>query len=217
MKQGLYLEGIHFESTPMTSIESVQKVIDISKILSLYNHKHEFLVLMVPFMKIHKEILTNIPDSYTITIMRRAMFKIAEKISNERGALAVVTGESVGQVASQTLESIRAITDVVRIPILRPLLTYDKQDIIDISRNIGTYNISIRPFEDCCSIYVPVAPTTKPTIKRCRQYEGYIKDFDCLIEEAVKETKIWVIKPDSNIDLSLLGFEMKEAWESINK
>jgi len=217
MKQGLYLEGIHFESTPMTSIESVQKVIDISKKLALYTPKHEFLVLMVPFMKIHKEILTNIPDSYTITIMRRAMFKIAEKISNERGALAVVTGESVGQVASQTLESIRAITDVVRIPILRPLLTYDKQDIIDISRNIGTYNISIRPFEDCCSIYVPVAPTTKPTIKRCRQYEGYIKDFDCLIEEAVKETKIWVIKPDSNIDLSLLGFEMKEAWESINK
>jgi thiamine biosynthesis protein ThiI len=217
MKQGLYLEGIHFESTPMTSIESVQKVIDISKKLALYTPKHEFLVLMVPFMKIHKEILTNIPDSYTITIMRRAMFKIAEKISNERGALAVVTGESVGQVASQTLESIRAITDVVRIPILRPLLTYDKQDIIDISRNIGTYNISIRPFEDCCSIYVPVAPTTKPSIKRCRQYEGYIKDFDCLIEEAVKETKIWVIKPDSNIDLSLLGFEMKEAWESINK
>ena len=183
MKQGLYLEGIHFESTPMTSIESVQKVIDISKKLALYTPKHEFLVLMVPFMKIHKEILTNIPDSYTITIMRRAMFKIAEKISNERGALAVVTGESVGQVASQTLESIRAITDVVRIPILRPLLTYDKQDIIDISRNIGTYNISIRPFEDCCSIYVPVAPTTKPTIKRCRQYEGYIKDFDCLIEK----------------------------------
>lgn len=217
MKQGLYLEGIHFESTPMTSIESVQKVIDISKKLALYTPKHEFLVLMVPFMKIHKEILTNIPDPYTITIMRRAMFKIAEKISNERGALAVVTGESVGQVASQTLESIRAITDVVRIPILRPLLTYDKQDIIDISRNIGTYNISIRPFEDCCSIYVPVAPTTKPSIKRCRQYEGYIKDFDCLIEEAVKETKIWVIKPDSNIDLSLLGFEMKEAWESINK
>ncbi len=217
MKQGLYLEGIHFESTPMTSIESAQKVIDISKKLALYTPKHEFLVLMVPFMKIHKEILTNIPDPYTITIMRRAMFKIAEKISNERGALAVVTGESVGQVASQTLESINAITDVVRIPILRPLLTYDKQDIIDISRNIGTYNISIRPFEDCCSIYVPVAPTTKPSIKRCRQYEGYIKDFDLLIEEAVKETKIWVIKPDSDIDLSLLGFEMKEAWESINK
>lgn len=217
MKQGLYLEGIHFESTPMTSIESVQKVIDIAKKLALYTPKHEFVVLMVPFIKIHKEILTHIPDPYTITIMRRAMFRIAEKISKEKGSLAIVTGESIGQVASQTLESINAIEDVVRIPILRPLLTYDKQDIINISMKIDTFDISIRPFEDCCSVYVPVAPTTKPSIKRCIQYERYIKDYDALIEEAVKETKMWIIKPNSDINLSLLGFEMKEAWESIQK
>lgn len=217
MKQGLYLEGIHFESTPMTSIESVQKVIDIAKKLALYTPKHEFVVLMVPFTKIHKEILTHIPDPYTITIMRRAMFRIAEKLSNERGALAIVTGESIGQVASQTLESINAIEDVVKIPILRPLLTYDKQEIIDISVKIDTFGISIRPFEDCCSVYVPLAPTTKPSIKKCVQYENYIENLDALIEEAVIETKIWVIEPTSDINLSLLGFEMTEVWESIQK
>lgn len=212
MKQGIYLEGIHFESTPMTSIESLQKVIDIAKKLALYTPKHEFHILMVPFMEIHQAILTHIPDPYTITIMRRMMFRIAEKLSQQRGALGIVTGESIGQVASQTLESLEVIEDVTKMPILRPLLTYDKQDIIHISQTIGTFDISIRPFEDCCSIYVPKAPTTKPSVKKSVAYERYI-DYEPLIDRAIENTKLWVIKPNSEIDVTLLGFTMLEAWE----
>ncbi|MFA5719514.1 MAG: tRNA uracil 4-sulfurtransferase ThiI [Acholeplasmataceae bacterium] len=217
MKQGIYLEGVHFESTPMTSIESIQKVIDIAKQLALYTPKHQFHILMVPFAKLHQAILKYVPDPYTITIMRRMMFRITERISEIRGSLAIVTGESIGQVASQTLESMQVIEDVSRIPILRPLLTYDKQEIINISKAIETFNISIRPFEDCCSIYVPKAPTTKPTIKRSVLYEGYIPDYETLIEEAVLNTKEWIITPNSDIDVSLLGFTMLEAWEVINQ
>ena len=217
MKQGIYLEGVHFESTPMTSIESIQKVIDIAKKLALYTPKHEFHVLMVPFTEIHQAILTHVPDAYTITIMRRMMFRITEKLAEQRGGLAIVTGESIGQVASQTLESMQVIEQVTQLPILRPLLTYDKQEIIDISKQINTFDISIRPFEDCCAIYIPKAPTTKPSIKRSIWYENDINDYETLIDKAIENTKLWVITPNSDIDVSLLGFTMLEAWEAIHK
>lgn len=213
MKQGVLIEGIHFESTPMTSIESAQKVIDIAKKLAVYAPKHYINVLMVPFTKLHHAITLKVPDAYIITIMRRMMFRIAEKLAIKRNGLAIVTGESVGQVASQTLNSMATIENVTNIPIIRPLATYDKQDIIDISNFIDTFDISIRPFEDCCTIYVPKSPATTPSIKKSLQYERYIDNYEALIDEIVEDTKAWVIKADTDIDLSMMGFTMTEAWE----
>ncbi len=216
MKQGVQLEGIHFESTPLTSIESAQKVIDIAKKLALYSPKHEFNVLMVPFTKLHQAILLHVPESYIITVMRRMMFRIAEKLALKRDALAIVTGESIGQVASQTLNSMKTIESVTTLPIIRPLAVYDKQDIIKISQDIDTFNISIRPFEDCCTVYVPKSPSTMPSIKKALQYENYIPNYETLIDEIVENTHSWWIKSDSKIDLSLMGFTVPEAWDVIN-
>ncbi len=216
MKQGVQLEGIHFESTPLTSIESAQKVIDIAKKLALYSPKHEFNVLMVPFTKLHQAILLHVPESYIITVMRRMMFRIAEKLALKRDALAIVTGESIGQVASQTLNSMKTIESVTTLPIIRPLAVYDKQDIIKISQDIDTFNISIRPFEDCCTVYVPKGPSTMPSIKKALQYENYIPNYETLIDEIVENTHSWWIKSDSKIDLSLMGFTVPEAWDVIN-
>ncbi len=216
MKQGVQLEGIHFESTPLTSIESAQKVIDIAKKLALYSPKHEFNVLMVPFTKLHQAILLHVPESYIITVMRRMMFRIAEKLADKRNALAIITGESIGQVASQTLNSMKTIESVTNIPIIRPLAVYDKQDIIKISQTIDTFNISIRPFEDCCTVYVPKSPSTMPSIKKSVLYENYIPNYQELIDEIVENTHSWRIKADSNINLSMLGFTVNEAWDVIN-
>lgn len=216
MKQGVQLEGIHFESTPLTSIESAQKVIDIAKKLALYSPKHEFNVLMVPFTKLHQAILLHVPESYIITVMRRMMFRIAEKLADKRNALAIITGESIGQVASQTLNSMKTIESVTNIPIIRPLAVYDKQDIIKISQTIDTFNISIRPFEDCCTVYVPKSPSTMPSIKKSVLYENYIPNYQELIDEIVENTHSWRIKADSDINLSMLGFTVPEAWEVIN-
>ena len=215
MKQGVLVEGIHFESTPLTAIESAQKVIDLAKKLALYAPHHQFNVLMVPFTEIHQEILKSIPNPYIITIMRRVMFKIAELLAIENNAYAVITGESVGQVASQTLPSLQTIEAVIKLPVLRPVLTYDKQEIINLARELDLYEISIRPFADCCSIYVPKNPATKPTEKRALQYERYLNNLDSLIEKAVQETSRWTIKPDTDLELNNYGFTVKEAWEVI--
>ena len=155
MKQGIEIEAIHFESTPMTSIESAQKVLDLAKKMSLYAQRHEIKVHMVPFSKIHEEIINRISPSYVVTVMRRMMFRLAEMKAHKTKSLAIITGESVGQVASQTLESMVTIEAVTTLPILRPLITMDKLDIIDISKRIDTYDLSILPFEDCCTVYTP--------------------------------------------------------------
>lgn len=216
MKQGILTEGVHFESTPLTSVESVQKVLDISKQLSYYTPRHEFKLHLVPFAEIHQEILKNIPEAYVITIMRRIMFEISERLANLNNALAIVTGESVGQVASQTLQSMKTIEDVTSIPILRPLLTYDKQEIINLAIKINTYNISIIPFEDCCTIYIPKSPATTPTIKRSKQYETYIINLEELIDKAIKETRKIIVKPNTNITLADHGFTIAEIWDVIS-
>lgn len=215
MKQGVLAEGIHFDSSPLTPIESAQKVVDLAKKLALYTPNHEFVVYMVPFHKIHLEILKKVPDPYLITVMRRIMFRIAEKLANKIGTLALITGESVGQVASQTIESLNTIEEVTKIPILRPVLTYDKQEIVDLAIELDFYNISIRPFEDCCSIYLPKNPTTKPRVKKALDYEKNI-ELTSLIDWAVENTDKWVIKADSSLDLALHGFTTKEAWSAIN-
>ncbi|MCU0105448.1 tRNA 4-thiouridine(8) synthase ThiI [Acholeplasma vituli] len=216
MKQGVEVEGIHFESTPMTSIESAQKVIDLAKKMSVYAYRQELRIHMVPFFKLHQEIIARISPSYVITVMRRMFFRVAEKVAQKNHALAIITGESVGQVASQTLDSMHTIEAVTTIPVLRPLITYDKQDIIKISKQIDTYDISIQPFEDCCTIYTPTGSSTKPNIKKALINEKFMVDYDKIIDEIVSQTKTFVITPETNIRLEEFGFTVTEAWEAMH-
>ena len=210
MKQGIEIECIHFESTPLTSIESAQKVIDLVKKMAYYAPKNSIQVHFVPFKELHMALLENIDESYNITIMRRMMYRIASKLAEKRGVLCLINGESVGQVASQTLGSMHTINSVTNFPILRPVCTYDKNDIIKIARMIDTYDISIRPFEDCCTVYVPKNPATNPTIERSVEYEKRF-DYETLVEEAVNNTKTINVSIDTNLELSLLGLEVRNV------
>ncbi len=216
MKQGVEVEGVHFESTPMTSIESAQKVIDLAKKMSLYAYRQEFRIHMVPFFKLHQEIIARISPSYVITVMRRMFFRVAEQLANKKHAKVLITGESIGQVASQTLDSMQTIEAVTTIPVLRPLVTTDKQDIIKLSKQIDTYEISIQPFEDCCTIYTPSGSSTKPNIKKALINEKFMVDYDKIIDEIVRETKTFVITPNTDIRLEQFGFTVTEAWEAMH-
>ncbi len=215
MKQGVVVEGLHFESTPLTPVESLQKIIEIGKKLAVYAPRHKFRVVMIPFTKLHQEILTKVSEPYVITIMRRMMFRIAEKLAYKRGLKALVTGESIGQVASQTLESIEVIESVTKIPILRPLITYDKKDIISVAEKIDTMKISVMPFEDCCTIYVPKNPVTKPSVKQSLYNERFLDNYEDLIDEIVNESKVITITPETNITLAHFGFSSQEIWEAL--
>ncbi|MFV9510847.1 tRNA uracil 4-sulfurtransferase ThiI [Tepidibacillus sp. LV47] len=196
MKRGLQVEGIHFHTYPVTTEESLQKVLDLAKVLSHYSGS--FRLHLVPFLEIQKEIKIYAPESYNITIMRRMFLRIAERLAKKRHALALVTGESLGQVASQTLESMYTINHVVRIPILRPLITIDKLDIVEVAKKIGTYEASVRPFEDCCSLFVPRNPTTKPKIERAEFIEQKM-EVDKLIEDAIQRTRTITITPQDDM------------------
>lgn len=216
IKQGMTVELIHFESTPLTSIESAQKVIDLAKKLCAYTRGSKIYLHMVPFTNVHNEILNKVNESYLVTIMRRCMYRIASKIANYRKIEAIGNGESLGQVASQTVESMYVINNVTNIPIFRPLLTMDKRDIIKTSRMIDTYDISIRPFEDCCTVYVPKNPVIKPRLKDTLFYESK-GNFDELIDEAAAHTKRLLITKDSDIDLASLGFTVSEALDEYER
>lgn len=216
MKQGVEIECIHFESTPLTSIESAQKVVDLVKIIAKYALGNKILLHMVPFKDIHMALLNHIPESYNITIMRRMMYRIATNIAKRNNDLVLINGESIGQVASQTLQSMQTINEVTNLPVIRPLATYDKLDIIALARKIKTFDISIKPFEDCCTIYVPKAPATAPKAYKAENYEKNF-DFAPLIEEACNNTKsIWISK-DMALDLASYGLEVGEAISEYNK
>ncbi|NHC42188.1 tRNA 4-thiouridine(8) synthase ThiI [Bacillus sp. MM2020_1] len=194
MKRGLEIEAVHFFSPPFTSERSKEKVIDLSKKLAeIYG---SMTLHIVPFTDIQQTIAEQIPENYSMTSTRRMMLRIADEIRKKHEGLAIITGESVGQVASQTLESMFAINEVTNTPILRPLITMDKTDIIRIAHEIDTLEISNRPFEDCCTIFVPASPKTKPKREKVQHYESFF-DFDPLIHEAVQETETLVIKPDN--------------------
>lgn len=210
MKQGVETELFHFESTPLTPLESVQKVIDIAKKLSLYAPYGKIKLHLVPFTKTHENILRHVTDSYIITIMRRMMYRLAERFARKKDILAIINGESVGQVASQTLDSIKVVEDVTSLPILRPVVTYDKIDIIKIAQMIDCYDISIRPFNDCCSIYVPRNPVTHPKIDYAVVEETKF-DFEKDLEEALNGIVTLTIKPDTNFDIAAFGFDVQEA------
>lgn len=210
LKQGLDVELMHFESTPLTPIESAQKAYDLARKLSDFTSNEKITLHFVPFVEIHKNILDHIYEPYTITIMRRMMYRIARDYARENNILALLNGESVGQVASQTLESLYVLDNVVDLPILRPLLTIDKQEIINIAKKIDTYNISIKPFNDCCSIYVPKAPTTRPRVEKAEQYEKRIP-YEELIKTTISNIITVIVEKDKAINLSEKGFTVVDA------
>lgn len=195
MKRGIRLECIYFESPPHTSLNAKNKVLDLANILS--NYSAYIKVHVIRFTEIQEAIYKNCPKEYMITIMRRMMYRIAEKIAHKTNAKAIINGESVGQVASQTLTSMAAINDVTLMPVIRPVCTFDKLEIIDIAKKIGTYDISIRPYEDCCTIFVPKHPVINPSINNAREYEKSF-DFASLINEAIKNEEIIKIPRISN-------------------
>lgn len=187
IKRGVKLECIYYESPPHTSIEAKNKVIELARKLSLYNN--EIKLHVIKFTDIQTAIYQNCPHEYLITIMRRMMYRIAERISRMNNCKIIVNGESIGQVASQTLASMNVINETVKIPVIRPVACFDKLEIIDIAKKIGTYETSILPFEDCCTIFVPEHPVINPTFEEAREYEKSIP-YEDLIYEAIKNHEV---------------------------
>lgn len=187
MKRGVRIEGIYFESPPHTSEAAKEKVKNLTKILSNYSGYVKLHV--INFTEIQEAIYKNIPHEYLITIMRRMMYRITERIAHKNNAKIIVNGESIGQVASQTLTSMAAINEVVKIPVVRPVACLDKLEIIEISKKIGTYETSILPYEDCCTIFVPDHPVINPELNKCQEYESLI-DFENLIKEAIRSEEV---------------------------
>ncbi len=187
LKRGIRIEGVYFESPPHTSEAAKNKVINLCKILTKYSGYIKLHV--INFTNIQESIYKNIPHDYLITIMRRMMYRISTRLANKFNSKVIINGESVGQVASQTLTSMKAINAVTNMPIIRPVACLDKLEIIDIAKKIGTYDTSILPYEDCCTIFVPEHPVINPDEKKCEEYESLI-DYETLINEALKNCVI---------------------------
>ncbi len=197
MKRGIRIEGVYFDSPPHTSIDAKNKVLELASILSSYSGYVKLHV--IHFTEIQEAIYRYCPKEYMITIMRRMMYRIAEKLAHKNNCKAIINGESVGQVASQTLTSMAAINEVIKMPVLRPVCCYDKIEIIDLAKKIGTYDISIRPFQDCCTIFVPEHPVINPEIEKAREYEQAF-DFETLINEAVKNDEVVKLPLENKFD-----------------
>lgn len=187
-KRGVRLEATYFHAPPYTSERAKQKVLDLAKQVAVYSGAININV--VNFTDVQVYIYENCPHEELTIIMKRAMFKIAEHFAGERGCMGLVTGESIGQVSSQTMESLAVINDVCTMPVYRPVIAFDKQDIIDIAIKIGTYDISIQPFEDCCTTFVAKHPVTKPTLKGIEKSEKRLEKIDELIREAIENTEV---------------------------
>lgn len=181
-KRGMKLDCLHFHSFPYTGEAAKEKVIDLTKKIGEYNGGINLYV--VSFTKIQEAIHEHCPEEFMITMMRRFMMRIAERLSQKIGSQAIITGESLGQVASQTIESITSSNSVVTMPVLRPLIMSDKNDIIEISKKIGTYETSILPYEDCCTVFLPKFPVIRPNLERVKKVESKL-DVYGLIEEAM--------------------------------
>lgn len=191
-KRGVALEAVHFHSHPYTSDRAKEKVIDLAKQMSKYCGKIRLHV--VPFTKIQLDIIEKCPENYLTVIMRRLMMRIAEKISVKEGSAALITGESIGQVASQTMESLVCTDNAVMQPVFRPCIGMDKEEIVTISKKIGTYETSILPYEDCCTIFVPKHPKTKPQLEEIIEAEKALGDIETALNEAIEQEEILVIK-----------------------
>ncbi len=186
MRRGVVVEAIHFHSYPYTSQQAEDKVLALAEKVAKFGGQVN--VHLVPFTRIQEAIGMNCFENLRITIMRRIMVRIAERIATIRNAKAIVTGDDLGQVASQTIESIFAINQVTTMPILRPLISFDKLDIMEIAHKIDTYDISILPYEDCCTVFVPKEPKTKPRVEECQYNETLIPDLDDMIWKAIEDT-----------------------------
>ena len=195
IKRGVELYYLYFESRPHTSIEARNKVISLARKLERYNSHGKLFV--VNFTKIQETIYKNLDTDYLITIMRRMMYKIAERVAKRNKCLSIINGESVGQVASQTLNSMICVNEVTNYPILRPLCSFDKLEIIDIAKKIDTYDISILPYEDCCTVFVPRHPVINPNLKHIYDEESKI-DFEPLIKEAIDNIEIVDLKENKS-------------------
>lgn len=197
MRRGLEIECVHFHSYPFTSKKAEEKVIDLAQVLSRYSGKIK--LHLVPFTEIQTSLAGAGQESLIITLMRRAMLRIATKLAERNGALALVTGDSLGQVASQTLPSMNVIGRATDLPLLRPLVTTDKEEIIQLAKKIGTYDLSILPYEDCCTLFVPKSPTTNPNLRIIENVEAGLTELNEQIEAAVQGTQTLVIKPHEEV------------------
>ena len=191
LKRGVSLEAIHFHSFPFTGEQSKEKVIALCRLLARWQGA-PIKLHVVFFTEIQKAIRRECDEEYGITLMRRMMFRLAEQLARQRRALALITGESVGQVASQTLESIAAINEVVDIPVLRPLIGLDKAEIVKIAQRIGSFETSILPYEDCCTIFLPPHPKIRPRIAEAQRMEEAL-DLKSLLEEALGKTEVLTV------------------------
>lgn len=186
-KRGIDLDCIYFDSPPHTSLAAKEKVITLAKKLSKYSNNIKLYV--IPFTDIQLKIYENIDSTYMITILRRMMYRISEKVANKINTKIIINGESIGQVASQTLSSMYVINNVTSMPVIRPCACLDKLEIIDISKKIDTYETSILPYEDCCTIFVPRHPVINPNLDKCRYFESLIP-YEELIDEAVNNMDV---------------------------
>lgn len=184
LKRGISIDCVYFDSPPHTSIEAKNKVIKLAKILNEYSSNLRLLI--VPFTHLQEEIYKNVNPDYNITILRRMMYRIATSIDKKYKV--VINGESIGQVASQTLSSMQVINNVTNLPIIRPVACLDKLEIIEIARKINTYETSILPYEDCCTIFVPKHPVINPKLEKCIEYEKF--DYQSLIDECISNIQI---------------------------
>ncbi|HGD0990738.1 TPA: tRNA uracil 4-sulfurtransferase ThiI [Streptococcus agalactiae] len=197
LKRGVDIEAVHFASPPYTSPGALKKAHDLTRKLTKFGGNIQFIE--VPFTEIQEEIKAKAPEAYLMTLTRRFMMRITDRIREDRNGLVIINGESLGQVASQTLESMQAINAVTATPIIRPVVTMDKLEIIDIAQKIDTFDISIQPFEDCCTIFAPDRPKTNPKIKNTEQYEKRM-DVEGLVERAVAGIMVTTIQPQADSD-----------------
>ncbi|OUM97940.1 MAG: tRNA 4-thiouridine(8) synthase ThiI [Paenibacillaceae bacterium ZCTH02-B3] len=208
MRKGLELEAVHFHSYPYTSEQSKEKVITLAQRLAYYGGRMKLHV--VPFTELQTRLARTGYEHLMVTLMRRAMLRIAERLAEKSGALALVTGESLGQVASQTLASINVIGRAATLPILRPLVAMDKLDIIRVAERIGTYETSILPYEDCCTLFVPNSPATNPNLHIVERAERRLgEEMERLIQEAVTGTETIEVTETERSDAPRAG---EERW-----
>lgn len=195
LKRGIALECLYFEAIPHTSLEAREKVKKLVRTLNEYSGNIKLYV--VPFTKLQEEIYKNCDPTYNITILRRMMYRIATRFARRRNCKIIINGENIGQVASQTLASISVINEVTNIPVIRPVVCYDKSEIIDLAKSIDTYEISILPYEDCCTIFVPKHPVINPSHEKCELEEKKF-DYESLVKECVDNIFKVELKDDFN-------------------
>ena len=196
MKRGLKIECIHFASPPYTNAGVIEKLKDLLGKLNKY--QPEIRLNIIPFTKLQEEIYVQSDESYAITLMRRMMFRLADRLAKRRNCKAISSGESVGQVASQTLDSMNVINNVTNMPVLRPVVCYDKTEIIDLAKKLDTFDISIRPYEDCCTIFAPKNPKTRPSLERVLEFEAKW-DYNKMIDEALNNVEVIYIKKGNDL------------------